>query len=382
MSQFVYNFEDGGLELKPLLGGKGASLAEMCKIGLPVPDGFTITTKACLDYYDEDKTLSESLEKEIFDHLRQLEEKTSKKLGDNDDPLLVSVRSGAVISMPGMMDTVLNLGLNDTSVEGLAKLTNDPCFAYDCYRRFIQMFGDVVLGIHKYKFDETMREAIGKNIEKMEDVTEEEYITLIKAFKEKFKEEVGYEFPQDPKKQLLMSIRAVFDSWNNNRAIVYRKANEIPDDLGTAVNIQTMVFGNMGDNSGTGVAFTRNPANGENKIYGEFLINAQGEDVVAGIRTPREIGELKEVMPKAYDEFIKATEKLENHYKDVQDIEFTIERGKLFFLQTRTAKRTADAAINIAVDMVDEGLIDKEGKYSQLWEGQRFEEKIIKEVSN
>jgi len=360
MSQFVYNFEDGGLELKPLLGGKGASLAEMSKIGLPVPGGFTITTKACLDYYDKEKNLSEALEKEIFDHLRQLEEKTSKKLGDNDDPLLVSVRSGAVVSMPGMMDTVLNLGLNDTSVEGLAKLTNDPCFAYDCYRRFIQMFGDVVLGIHKYKFDETMREAIGKNIEKMEDVTEEEYLTLIKAFKERFKEEVGYDFPQDPKKQLLMSIRAVFDSWNNNRAIVYRKANEIPDDLGTAVNIQTMVFGNMGDQSGTGVAFTRNPANGENKIYGEFLINAQGEDVVAGIRTPREISELKDVLPKAYNEFVEATEKLEHHYKDVQDIEFTIERGKLYFLQTRTAKRTADAAINIAVDMVDEGLIDKD----------------------
>lgn len=360
MSQFVYNFEDGGLELKPLLGGKGASLAEMSKIGLPVPGGFTITTKACLDYYDKEKNLSEALEKEIFDHLRQLEEKTSKKLGDNDDPLLVSVRSGAVVSMPGMMDTVLNLGLNDTSVEGLAKLTNDPCFAYDCYRRFIQMFGDVVLGIHKYKFDETMREAIGKNIEKMEDVTEEEYLTLIKAFKERFKDEVGYDFPQDPKKQLLMSIRAVFDSWNNNRAIVYRKANEIPDDLGTAVNIQTMVFGNMGDQSGTGVAFTRNPANGENKIYGEFLINAQGEDVVAGIRTPREISELKDVLPKAYNEFVEATEKLEHHYKDVQDIEFTIERGKLYFLQTRTAKRTADAAINIAVDMVDEGLIDKD----------------------
>ncbi len=360
MSQFVYDFEDGSLEMKPLLGGKGASLAEMSKIGLPVPEGFTITTKACLNYYEEDQALSEALETEIFNHLKKLEEKTGKKLGDNDDPLLVSVRSGAVISMPGMMDTVLNLGLNDTSVEGLAKLTKDPCFAYDCYRRFIQMFGDVVLGIHKYKFDEAMRDAIGKHIEKVSDVTEEEYVTLIKAFKEKFKTEVGYDFPQDPKKQLLMAIRAVFDSWNNKRAIVYRKANEIPDDLGTAVNIQSMVYGNMGDTSGTGVAFTRNPANGENKIYGEFLINAQGEDVVAGIRTPREISELKEVMPEAYEEFVDATEALEAHYKDVQDIEFTIERGKLYFLQTRTAKRTADAAINIAVDMVDEGLIDKD----------------------
>jgi pyruvate,orthophosphate dikinase len=360
MSQFVYNFENGGLELKPLLGGKGASLAEMSKIGLPVPEGFTITTKACLNYYDEDKTLSANLEEEIFNHLRQLEEKTSKKLGDNDDPLLVSVRSGAVVSMPGMMDTVLNLGLNDTSVEGLAKLTNDKCFAYDCYRRFIQMFGDVVLGIHKYKFDETMRKAIGKNIERMEDVSEEECRILIEAFKEKFKEEVGYDFPQDPKEQLVMAIRAVFDSWNNNRAVIYRKANEIPDDLGTAVNIQSMVFGNMGDTSGTGVAFTRNPANGENKIYGEFLINAQGEDVVSGIRTPREISELEEAMPKAYKEFIEATETLEKHYKDVQDIEFTIEREKLYFLQTRTAKRTANAAINIAVEMVDEGVIDKD----------------------
>lgn len=358
MSQFVYNFEDGSLELKPLLGGKGASLAEMSKIGLPVPQGFTITTKACLNYYDENKTLSKKLEGEIFDHLRQLEEKTSKKLGDDDDPLLVSVRSGAVISMPGMMDTVLNLGLNDVSVKGLAKLTNDPCFAYDCYRRFIQMFGDVVLGIHKYKFDETMRKAIGKNIEKMTDVSEEEYLILIKAFKEKFKEEVGFDFPQDPKEQLLMAIRAVFESWNNKRAIIYRKANEIPDDLGTAVNIQSMVFGNMGNTSGTGVAFTRNPANGENKVFGEFLINAQGEDVVAGIRTPREISELKDIMPKVYQEFSEATKALENHYKDVQDIEFTIEREKLYFLQTRTAKRTADAAINIAVDMVDEGLID------------------------
>jgi len=360
MSQFVYNFEDGSLELKPLLGGKGASLAEMSKIGLPVPEGFTITTKACLNYYDEDKTLSESLETEILDFLRQLEEKTSKKLGDDHDPLLVSVRSGAVVSMPGMMDTVLNLGLNDVSVKGLAKLTKDPRFAYDCYRRFIQMFGDVVLGIHKYKFDETMRKAIGTSIEKMDDVTEEQYLILIKAFKEKFKEEVGFDFPQDPKEQLMMSIRAVFDSWNNKRAIVYRKANEIPDDLGTAVNIQSMVFGNMGDSSGTGVAFTRNPANGDNKIFGEFLINAQGEDVVAGIRTPREITELKDVMPKAYQEFIDATETLEKHYKDVQDIEFTIERKKLYFLQTRTAKRTADAAINIAVDMVDEGIIDKD----------------------
>lgn len=360
MSQFVYKFESGSLEMKPLLGGKGASLAEMSKIGLPVPDGFTITTKACLNYYDEDKSLSDDLKNEIFDHLEMLEEKTGKKLGDVSDPLLVSVRSGAVISMPGMMDTVLNLGLNDQSVKGLAALTQDPCFAYDCYRRFIQMFGDVVLGIHKYKFDETLRKIVGGNIENIQEVGEETYLELIKAFKDRFESEVGYEFPQEPKEQLLMAIRAVFDSWNNKRAIIYRKANEIPDDLGTAVNVQSMVFGNMGLTSGTGVAFTRNPANGEDRIFGEFLINAQGEDVVAGIRTPKEINELSEIMPEVYDEFVKATEILENHYKDVQDIEFTIERKKLHFLQTRTAKRTANAAINIAVDMVEEGLIDKE----------------------
>jgi pyruvate,orthophosphate dikinase len=358
MSNYVFNFEEGGIEQKFLLGGKGASLAEMSKIGLPVPEGFTITTKACLNYYETKEAISEEIKNEIFDHLRILEEKTSKKLGDINDPLLVSVRSGAAISMPGMMDTVLNLGLNDESVKGLAKLTDNSCFALDCYRRFIQMFGDVVLGIHKYKFDEVMRETIGKSADKANDLTEEEYQSIIVAFKEKFKNEVGFDFPQEPEKQLMMSIEAVFDSWNNKRAKIYRRANEISDDLGTAVNIQSMVFGNMGDTSGTGVAFTRNPANGENVIFGEFLMNAQGEDVVAGIRTPKEISQLKAIMPKVYDEFVDATEILEKHYGDVQDIEFTIERKKLYFLQTRTAKRTADAAINIAVDMVEEGLID------------------------
>ncbi len=357
MSNYVFNFEEGGIEQKLLLGGKGASLAEMSKIGLPVPEGFTITTKGCLNYYEVGKKISKEIEDEIFDHLRILEGKTGKKLGDVNDPLLVSVRSGAAISMPGMMDTVLNLGLNDESVKGLAKLTGNTCFALDCYRRFIQMFGDVVLGIHKYKFDEIMRETVGKNADKSTELSEEEYVKIIDAFKVKFKNEVGFDFPQEPEKQMMMSIEAVFDSWNNDRAKIYRKANEISDDLGTAVNVQAMVFGNMGDTSGTGVAFTRNPANGENKVFGEFLMNAQGEDVVAGIRTPKEIDELKQVMPKAYDEFIKATEILENHYRDVQDIEFTIEREKLYFLQTRTAKRTADAAINIAVDMVEEGFI-------------------------
>ena len=357
MSNYVFNFEEGGIEQKLLLGGKGASLAEMSKIGLPVPEGFTITTKGCLNYYEVGKKISDEIEKEIFDHLRVLEGKTGKKLGDNNDPLLVSIRSGAAISMPGMMDTVLNLGLNDESVKGLAKLTDNACFALDCYRRFIQMFGDVVLGIHKYKFDEIMREAVGKSADKSTELSEEEYVKIIEAFKVKFKNEVGFDFPQEPEKQMMMAIEAVFDSWNNDRAKIYRKANEISDDLGTAVNVQSMVFGNMGDTSGTGVAFTRNPANGENKVFGEFLMNAQGEDVVAGIRTPKEIDELKQVMPKAYDEFIKATKILENHYRDVQDIEFTIEREKLYFLQTRTAKRTADAAINIAVDMVEEGFI-------------------------
>ncbi|MDM8533444.1 pyruvate, phosphate dikinase [Clostridiaceae bacterium HSG29] len=357
MSNYVFNFEEGGIEQKLLLGGKGASLAEMSKIGLPVPEGFTITTKGCLNYYEVGKKISDEIEKEIFDHLRILEGKTGKKLGDINDPLLVSVRSGAAISMPGMMDTVLNLGLNDESVKGLAKLTDNTCFALDCYRRFIQMFGDVVLGIHKYKFDEIMREAVGKSADKSTELSEEEYAKIIEAFKAKFKNEVGFDFPQEPEKQLMMSIEAVFDSWNNDRAKIYRRANEISDDLGTAVNVQSMVFGNMGDTSGTGVAFTRNPANGENKVFGEFLMNAQGEDVVAGIRTPKEIDELKQVMPKAYDEFIKATKILENHYRDVQDIEFTIEREKLYFLQTRTAKRTADAAINIAVEMVEEGFI-------------------------
>lgn len=346
--------------MKPLLGGKGASLGEMDSIGLPVPSGFTITTDACLNYFEEGQTLNDSLMDEINEYLEALEKKMSKTLGDVDDPLLVSVRSGAIISMPGMMDTVLNLGLNDQSVKGLAKLTSDEAFAYDCYRRFIQMFSDVVLGVEKYKFDNLMREALGKDLNKVAHASVEEYKKLIQVYKILFKEEVGYDFPQDPKEQLIMAIKAVFDSWNNKRAKIYRKANEIPDDLGTAVNVQSMVFGNMGDTSGTGVAFTRNPANGENKIFGEFLIDAQGEDVVAGIRTPKDIKELEKIMPDVYQEFIEATEKLENHYGDVQDIEFTIERGSLYFLQTRTAKRTADAAVKIAVDMVNEELISKE----------------------
>ena len=361
MSEFVYLFSDGNKELKSLLGGKGANLAEMKNIGLPVPEGFTITTQACNNYYEEGKKLKDTLIKEIFGKIEKLEEMTGKKFGDNANPLLVSVRSGAVVSMPGMMDTVLNLGLNDIAVEGLAKLTENERFAYDSYRRFIQMFSDVVLNIHKYKFDavlENIKEKSGYSNDT--ELTVDDLKKIIDEYKAIVKKETGEDFSQEPREQLLKAVEAVFDSWNNQRAIVYRRINGIPDHYGTAVNVQSMVFGNMGEDSGTGVAFTRNPATGENKVFGEFLMNAQGEDVVAGIRTPKSIDELKDVMPAAYKEFMEVSEKLEKHYKETQDIEFTIEKGKLFLLQTRTGKRTAFAAVNIAVDMVDEGLIDKE----------------------
>ncbi|PLX33097.1 MAG: pyruvate, phosphate dikinase, partial [Clostridiales bacterium] len=361
MSEFVYLFSEGNKDLKSLLGGKGANLAEMKNIGLPVPEGFTITTQACNNYYEEGKKLKDTLRKEIFDKIGELEEMTGKKFGDDSNPLLVSVRSGAVVSMPGMMDTVLNLGLNDIAVEGLANLTENERFAYDSYRRFIQMFSDVVLNIHKYKFDavlESTKERGGYSNDT--ELTVEDLKKIIKEYKAIVKKETGEDFSQEPKEQLLKAVEAVFDSWNNQRAIIYRKINGIPDHYGTAVNVQSMVFGNMGEDSGTGVAFTRNPATGENKVFGEFLMNAQGEDVVAGIRTPKSIDELNDVMPEAYKEFMDIADKLEKHYKDTQDIEFTIEKGKLFLLQTRTGKRTAFAAVNIAVDMVDEGLIDKE----------------------
>ncbi|PTW00556.1 pyruvate phosphate dikinase [Halanaerobium saccharolyticum] len=361
MKKYVYDFEEGKKEMKSLLGGKGANLAEMSKIGLPVPPGFTITTEACIHYIEIGEKLEDSLKESIFKHLENLEKKIGKDFGDVDDPLLVSVRSGAVISMPGMMDTILNLGLNDKSVEGLAKKTSNPRFAYDSYRRLIQMFGNVVLGIPGYEFDNYLeRKKEKKNYDNDTDLTVDDLKDIIKDFKALIKNRKDIEFPQKPEEQLLMAVKAVFSSWDNNRAISYRNHNDIPHDLGTAVNVQTMVFGNIGENSGTGVAFTRNPATGENKVFGEFLLNAQGEDVVAGIRTPKDISELNNLMPEVYDEFIEVTETLEQHYHDMQDIEFTIQEGDLFLLQTRTGKRTADAAVNIAVDMEEEGLIDKE----------------------
>ena len=361
MKKFVYAFEEGAKEMKKLLGGKGANLAEMKKIGLPVPDGFTITTEACNQYYVDGKQVSEDIKSQILLALEDLQKKTGKVLGDVDDPLLVSVRSGAFVSMPGMMDTVLNLGLNDNSVEGLARLTDNKRFAYDCYRRFIQMFGDVVLEIPKYKFDRVLdgqKENNGYTLDTQ--LTVEDLALIISEYKKIVRKEKGFDFPMNPVDQMIMSIEAVFNSWNNDRARVYRNYNDIPHDLGTAVNIQSMVFGNMGNNCGTGVAFTRNPSTGENLLFGEFLINAQGEDVVAGIRTPQKIDELKDVMPEVYQQFVEVSNMLEVHYRDMQDIEFTVERGKLYMLQTRTGKRTAFAAVKVAVDMVESGVISKE----------------------
>lgn len=361
MKKFVYSFNEGSKDMRDLLGGKGANLAEMTKIGLPVPFGFTVTTEACNRYYEEGKTIGDDIVASIFEKLEDLEHVTGKKFGDISNPLLVSVRSGAKISMPGMMDTILNLGLNDKTVEGLAALTENPRFAYDSYRRFIQMFGDVVMEIEKKKFDAIFD---GKKEEKGceydVDLTTEDLKEIIVGYKALVKEEMGREFPQEPKDQLMEAVMAVFRSWNNDRAILYRKLNEIPDSIGTAVNVQSMVFGNMGNTSGTGVAFTRNAANGEKALFGEFLVNAQGEDVVAGIRTPQPISEMAEAFPEVYAEFVRIAELLENHYKDMQDMEFTVERNKLYMLQTRNGKRTAPAAVKIAVDMESEGLIDKE----------------------
>lgn len=359
--KFVYSFHEGNKSMRDLMGGKGANLAEMTNIGLPVPPGFTITTQACNRFYEENEELWDSLKAEIREHLEEVEKKLDKKFGDEKNPLLVSVRSGSVFSMPGMMDTILNLGLNDTSVEGLANVTENPRFAYDSYRRFIQMFGDVAMGVPKENFDEIF-EAVkeDKGVHEDTDLTTEDLKAVIEGYKKVIREEKGEDFPQDPYEQLLYAIRAVFLSWNNNRAKVYRRLHQISDKLGTAVNIQSMVFGNMGETSGTGVAFTRNPATGENKLFGEFLMNAQGEDVVAGIRTPKNIGALEEVMPKVYKQFHEITESLEKHYKDMQDIEFTIENENLYILQTRSGKRTSQAAIQVAVDLVEEGFLSKE----------------------
>ncbi|WP_338469314.1 pyruvate, phosphate dikinase [Niallia sp. XMNu-256] len=360
MTKFVYLFNEGNSKMKDLLGGKGANLAEMTNIGLPVPFGFTISTQACNDYYEAGKKISDEVKAQIDAALIALEEKAGKKLGDSSNPLLVSVRSGSVFSMPGMMDTVLNLGMNDETVEAVAKLTENPRFAYDSYRRFIQMFSNVVLEIDVFYFEqylEEIRERKGYNSDP--ELTAEDWKEVIAGYKEIVKKHTKQDFPQDPKQQLILAINAVFDSWNNQRAILYRRLNKIPDHLGTAVNIQSMVFGNMGNDSGTGVAFTRDPSTGENVLYGEYLINAQGEDVVAGIRTPQEIKVLKQDMSEVYDKFVATCELLENHYKDMMDIEFTVERGVLYILQCRVGKRTAQAAIRMAVEMVKEGIIDQ-----------------------
>ncbi len=361
MPKYVYLFTEGNASMRNLLGGKGANLAEMINIGLPVPQGFTVTTEACTKYYEDGKTIAPEVEQQIYDAMEKAEKIAGKKFGDINDPFLVSVRSGSRASMPGMMDTILNLGLNDVAVEGLAKLTGNERFAYDSYRRFIQMFSDVVMEVERRLFDaELDKIKEEKGVSGDTDLNAEDMKEVVRRFKAIYQKEKGEEFPQDPKVQLMESIKAVFRSWDNPRANYYRRMNDIPYDWGTAVNVQAMVFGNMGDDSGTGVAFTRNPSTGENKLYGEYLMNAQGEDVVAGIRTPNPIITMHESMPEVYDQFVSIAEKLEKHYRDMQDMEFTIERGKLYMLQTRNGKRTAAAALKIAVDLVNEGLISEE----------------------
>ncbi|MCT8976238.1 pyruvate, phosphate dikinase [Clostridium sp. CX1] len=358
--KYVYLFNEGNAAMKNLLGGKGANLAEMTNLGMPVPQGFTVSTEACTKYYEDGKELAKEVIVQIYEALAYIEQITGKKLGSIQNPLLVSVRSGARASMPGMMDTILNLGLNDKTVEGLKNLTNNERFAYDSYRRFIQMFSDVVMGIEKRKFEDILDEV--KELKRVKfdtELTASDLKDIVKNYKVLYEKEMGKEFPQEPKEQLLEAITAVFSSWDNPRAVVYRRLNDIPGDWGTAVNVQSMVFGNMGDTSGTGVAFTRNPATGEKVIFGEYLINAQGEDVVAGIRTPHPISRMQQDLPDCYKQFVEMAENLEKHYKDMQDMEFTIEQGKLYFLQTRNGKRTAQAALKIAVEMVEEGLISK-----------------------
>ena len=366
-NKIVYSFNEGSKEMKSLLGGKGANLAEMTRIGLPVPFGFTITTEACNKYYEDGRKITQDVIDAIYEKLAELEQVTGKTFGSTENPLLVSVRSGAVISMPGMMDTILNLGLNDDSVEGLAKRTGNRRFAMDSYRRFIQMFGDVVQEISKEKFDKIFdgqKEKRGVRFDV--ELTAEDLEEVIAGYKELVKAETGKDFPQDPREQLIEAVKAVFRSWMNDRAILYRKLNGISGSLGTAVNVQSMVFGNMGNDSGTGVAFTRSPSTGEKKIFGEFLVNAQGEDVVAGVRTPLNIDEMEKAFPEAYKDFVRIANLLEKHYKDTQDMEFTVEDNKLYMLQTRNGKRTAQAAVKIAVDMVEEGLIDKETAVTRL----------------
>ncbi len=357
-TKYVYLFKEGNAGMKNLLGGKGANLAEMSSLGLPVPPGFTVTTEACTRYYQDGKVVADEIQAQIYAALSTTEASVGKKFGDNENPFLVSVRSGARASMPGMMDTILNLGMNDVAVEAVAKKSDNPRFAYDSYRRFIMMFSDVVMEVDKSKFEailEEMKEHKGVHFDT--ELNADDLKELVRRFKALYLKEKGDAFPQDPKVQLMEAIQAVFRSWDNPRAIYYRRMNDIPGDWGTAVNVQSMVFGNMGNDCGTGVAFTRNPSTGEKKLYGEYLINAQGEDVVAGIRTPQPISALAETMPDAYNEFVRTANLLEKHYKDMQDMEFTIEGGKLYMLQTRNGKRTAAAALKIAVDLVDEGML-------------------------
>ena len=359
--KFVYLFSEGNGSMRELLGGKGANLAEMTNLGMPVPQGFTITTEACTQYYKDDRQINADIQDEIMQYVEKLEDLTGKKFGDLYNPLLVSVRSGARASMPGMMDTILNLGLNDEVVKAFAKKTNNPRFAYDSYRRFIQMYSDVVMEVGKKYFEQLideMKQARGVKLDT--ELTAEDLQELAEKFKAEYQAKIGEPFPQDPKEQLMGAIKAVFRSWDNPRAIYYRRMNDIPSEWGTAVNVQSMVFGNMGPTSGTGVAFTRNPATGERKLFGEFLMNAQGEDVVAGVRTPQSIEKLKEIMPEVYDQFVDICARLEFHYRDMQDMEFTIEEKKLYMLQTRNGKRTAAAAMKIACDLVDEGMITEE----------------------
>ena len=361
MHKYVYLFSEGNGNMRELLGGKGANLAEMTNLGMPVPQGFTISTEACTRYYEDGEQIAQDIQDQIYEYLAKMENITGKTFGDPSNPLLVSVRSGSRASMPGMMDTILNLGLNDEVVESFAKITNNPRFAYDSYRRFIQMYSDVVMEVGKKYFEELidkMKEEKGVKLDTELDASDLK--KLAEQFKAEYKSKLGVDFPSDPKEQLMGAVKAVFRSWNNQRAIVYRRMNDIPSDWGTAVNVQSMVFGNTGDDSGTGVAFTRNPATGEKKLFGEFLMNAQGEDVVAGVRTPQTIDQLKDVMPEAYDQFVEICGKLEYHYRDMQDMEFTIENKKLFMLQTRNGKRTAAAALKIACDLVDEGMISEQ----------------------
>ena len=386
--KFVYLFMEADGNNRALFGGKGANLAEMTRLGMPVPQGFTITTEACTQYYNDGEKINDDIIAEIFEKLTEVEKMAGKKFGDKKNPFLVSVRSGSRASMPGMMDTILNLGLNDISVEGLSELTGDPRFAYDCYRRFIQMYSDVVIGVGKSAFEKIIDELKeAKGVKMDTELTADDLKELIAKFKAYFKADQGVDFPQDPKEQLIGAVKAVFRSWNNPRAIVYRRMNDIPSDWGTAVNVQSMVFGNMGDTSGTGVAFTRNPSTGEKKLYGEYLMNAQGEDVVAGIRTPMSIDQLAETNKEVYEQFVEIARRLEDHYKDMQGMEFTIERGKLFMLQTRNGKRTARAALKIACDLVEEGMITTDEALLKIEPKQldsllhpTFDEKVIKKA--